>query len=83
MRCVVVCALLALAACSSGPNNRFTEHQKKITPPPPKEALKKVVKQEVDYHGLVAEGALPGVVQHHVGPRPPRGADRRRRRGRP
>ena len=48
----------ALAACSSGPNNRFTEHQKKITPKPPKEAPKKVIKKEVDYHGLVAEGAI-------------------------
>ncbi len=58
MRWFIGCALFAVVACSSGPNNRFTEHQKKITPPPPKEALKKVVKKEVDYHGLVAEGAI-------------------------
>jgi len=58
MRLLFVFVLGSLCACSSGSNNRFTEHQKKITPPPPKEALKKVVKKEVDYHGLVAEGAI-------------------------
>jgi len=58
MRWFVMFSVVAISACSSGPNNRFVEHQKKITPPPPKEAMKKVVKKEVDYHGLVAEGAI-------------------------
>ena len=58
MRLLLLLGLGVAAACSSGPNNRFTEHQKKNTPPPPKEAPKKVVKKEVDYHGLVAEGAI-------------------------
>ena len=58
MRLLLLLGLGVAAACSSGPNNRFTEHQKKTTPPPPKEAPKKVVKKEVDYHGLVAEGAI-------------------------
>ena len=58
MRLLLLLGLGVAAACSSGPNNRFTEHQKKNTPPPPKEAAKKVVKKEVDYHGLVAEGAI-------------------------
>lgn len=58
MRLLLLLGLGVAAACSSGPTNRFTEHQKKNTPPPPKEAPKKVVKKEVDYHGLVAEGAI-------------------------
>ena len=58
MRWLFVLFLGSLCACSSGSNNRFTEHQKKTTPPPPKKPLKTVVKKEVDYHGLVAEGAI-------------------------
>ena len=58
MRLIIVCALIAGVSCSRGPNNRFTEHRKKLTPSPPKEAVKKVVQKEVDYHGMVAEGAI-------------------------
>ena len=58
MRLLALFCLASLCACSSSTNNRFTEHQKKSTPPPPKEAPKKIVKMETDYHGLVAEGAI-------------------------
>ena len=58
MRVVLVILVLGSLGCSEGPNNRFKENYKKSVPPPKKEAVKKVVKKEVDYHGLVAEGAI-------------------------
>ena len=58
MRFLLVMIAFTLAACSQGPKNRFAEHQRRGTPPPPKEAPKKVIKDEPDYHGMVAEGAL-------------------------
>ena len=58
MRLLLLLAWVSLRRARAVQNNRFTEHQKKNTPPPPKEAPKKVVKKEVDYHGLVAEGAI-------------------------
>jgi rhodanese-related sulfurtransferase len=58
MRVVLVTLVLGWLGCSEGPNNRFKENYKKSVPPPPKQAVKKVVKKEVDYHGLVAEGAI-------------------------
>jgi rhodanese-related sulfurtransferase len=60
---ILFCFFLALsAACSNGAENRFKANQKKINAETakraPKEAPKKNVIKEVDYHDLVAEGAI-------------------------
>ena len=58
MRIAFAVVVLGLLGCSQGSENRFKENYKKSTPPPPKEAVKRVPTKEVDYHGLVAEGAV-------------------------
>lgn len=60
---IFFCLFLALGAgCSNGAENRFKANQKKIAAAArkeaPKEAPKKIAKEEVDYHDLVAEGAI-------------------------
>ncbi|MDE0883766.1 MAG: rhodanese-like domain-containing protein [Myxococcota bacterium] len=56
---IFICFFLTLGAgCSNGAENRFKANQKKVTAGAPKEEPKKIVKEEVDYHDLVAEGAI-------------------------